>query len=295
MNGRAVGVALLAVLAGCSLLGGSGPATDTVTPAPVPDQTAGTPTLPPGLAGDGVTDLDALIGAHLDAVAATSYVWTDRSHRIYDGSASVRSLDRQVVFVNGTTYYWDLDPRPIVVRWWSTPRLDDERYADGHTRYSYRTVPGGDPVYAVRRARDASRQLAWVSALSVELYLGLPDATVSTVRVDGERYFRVEASRERYSLPVPGESPVYNYSVRALVAPTGLVERLNATYLTERSAFGTRVTYRYEFREVGTATLTRPDWVDDARARAGTPVPTATAAPGRLGSDGRRTNFYSTR
>lgn len=275
MASRAVLAGLLVVLAGCSVLGGTDPV-ETVTPVPVPEETTERPPLPPGLSGDGVTDLDALVWAHVRATTDTSYAWTDRERRTdADGSSQV-SLDRRVVFVDGTTYYWDLETRPLLERQRVDVPAGDERFADGRTVYT-RAGTGGTDTYTARPATDASRRLAWVSARSLDLYLEVPDAAVSATSREGERYYRVDARRSVYVLPLGVVA--YDYRARALVSPSGLVERLNVSYHTARGDGATRVSYSYAFEDIGTATLEEPAWLPRARAETTAADPAGTARP----------------
>jgi hypothetical protein len=277
MATRTAAVALVVLLAGCSLLGGgTGAETGTVTPLEVPTETTEGPTLPPGVTGAGVVDVDALVRAHVRAAASTSYVWVDRERRFYGNGSSLVSFERRVTFVNGTTYHRVLDPRPMFARGvYDRPR-DEQRYADGRWLYRFGDSTSAEPAYRVEPATDASRRLARLSGESVGIYLAVPNATVSVTRVDGRRYYEVTAHRDRYPIAIPLVGDVYDYSVEAVVAPSGFVGRLNATYRTDPEGGANRVRYSFAFTEVGSATLTEPPWLPAARARTD---PTATAAP----------------
>lgn len=264
---RLIAVGLLVVLAGCSLLAGDAqppPRADTVTPAPVPSAPTDGDRLPPGVTGAGVVDVDALLAAHVRVATDTPYVWADRQRRVYGSNTTIVSFERRITFVDDRRYRWQLEPRPMFARGEYDRPLVDERFADGDWRYDRRGAPGRGAEYAVEPATGASRRLARVSGQSVGLYLDVPNATVSVVRVDGERYYEVIAREDSYPLAVPLVGDAYNYSVHALVTPAGLVTRLNATYWTAPDGSGTRVHYGYAFRDVGTATLDRPAWVAEA-------------------------------
>ncbi len=274
---------LLAVvcLAGCSSLSG-GPAVDaatpTVTPAPVPE-TEGVTGLPPGLTGAGAVDARALAGAHVRAAAGTSYVWTDSERRTYAGGGTVVPFARRIVLVDGLTYHRTLDPRPMFVRADDRRPVDAERFGDGRRRYQLPRRGSVPEDVRVGPGEDVARRLAGVSGRSVAIYLDVPSATVSAAREDGRRRYRVEAARDRLALDVPLTGEVFDYRVTATVTPAGFVTRLNATYRTEPGGNGTRVRYGYRFRDVGTATLRTPSWVEAARRSAST---NATAAGSRV-------------
>lgn len=95
--GAAVALAVLLVLAGCSIgPGGEPESIGSATPAPIPTDTP-TPTPArevPGLTLDGVVDADALAGAHERGLAAESYT--------YDFEGSRRLDNRTVAAYSGT-------------------------------------------------------------------------------------------------------------------------------------------------------------------------------------------------
>lgn len=275
MDGRALVVVGLLVLAGCSVVAdGGGPDTPapTLTPAPVPTTaptaTAAPSPLPPGVTTRGTISSSALAFAHVRATVGRSYVWTERRRTLTatgDGNwTEARNRTRTIRLEDGDTYRWTRSRRVI----WNGLTLDYrpavERYADGETRY-VRERDADGPVYRARPATNDSEVAALVAANRVQSYLALRNVSVSVGRIDGERRYWVESTGGG----VVDREYAANYSVGALVTPEGFVRRLSVTYTTERRGTPTRIEYEYAYRQIGNVTVSPPEWLPEARAAVG--------------------------
>ncbi|ELZ27441.1 hypothetical protein C475_05965 [Halosimplex carlsbadense 2-9-1] len=272
MDGRALVVVGLVVLAGCSIVADGGDSegpVETLTPAPVPttaptDTVAPSP-LPPGVTTGGTISPSALASAHVRAVTGRSYVWAERRRTLTatgDGNwTEARNRTRTVRLEDGDTYRWSRSRRVV----WTgltlgyQPAL--ERYSDGDTRYVREQDVDG-PLYRARPATNDSQIVALVAANRVQSYLSLRNVSVSVGQVDGQRRYWVESDGGGV---VDGEYAA-NYSVGAVVTPDGFVRRLSVSYTTERRGTPTRIEYEYAYRQVGNVSVTPPDWIDEARA-----------------------------
>jgi hypothetical protein len=242
---RVAVIVLITLLAGCGSILGTPEATETVTPAAVPEvsetPTAGEGPLPPGLTGGGVRDSAALATAHLDAVRGRSYTW--RSQRLFGATQNDRTLRVAA-------------PRRYSYRQTSPgAEANTTEFADGevvYTRY-YRFVE------RLRRAPapNATDQYGPMAAGAIERYLAVESATVAETLVDGDRYYRVRASTDRYR---PIDAAV-NYSVTALIAPDGFVRSLHATYEIDGENRTVAVEHRFRYTDIGTTTVTEPQWL----------------------------------
>jgi hypothetical protein len=268
MDGRALVVVGLVLLAGCSLVadgGDAGASMETLTPAPVPTVTP-TPTpspFPPGVSADGTIRPSALATAHVEAVVGRSYVWTERSRVLYGGEGNwtvTRNRTRTVRLEDGRNYVSTRSQRVL----WTGLSLEYqpaiERFADGTTRY-VRETAGDDVTYRASEATDASGALATLAAGPVQGYLAVSNATVAAGRVDGGRRFLVRAEG---SGVLDGEYAA-NYTVEALITDEGFVRRLSATYHTDRRDTPVRIDYDFAYRRVGDVTVSPPAWLPEAR------------------------------
>lgn len=243
MNWRVVAVALLAVTAGCESLGAEQPRSETVSPAPVPSDPVSTtgPTLPPGVTGGGVADVDRLARAHLDAIADRSYV--KRVDRSVDGRNSTATLRVQ----SPTRYRFERSDEGTGTNasgfadgtWLYT------RYVQFSSRFSY------EEVQPVRERHGTS------VVRSIRRYLSLSNATVAETLVDGELHYEITAEKTRYG----GIEAARQYRVRAVLTPDGLVRSLTVSFLTRYNGKTVRLSYSHEY-EYRNVTVERPEWVE---------------------------------
>jgi hypothetical protein len=247
MNWRIVTVAFAVVLAGCGALGGaSDPARDpaeetpTLSPVPVPEVTTAPPTLPPGVTGANVSDANALVDAHLSAVQGRSYTLTVR--------VSVDEERSERLFrVETPTRYYRIDRL-------AEPRGDTTQFADGDTLYT-RTEYGSAIQYG--RFDDPTLSQSQTVMLS-RAFLQVDAVSVAETRVDGELAYELTGQ-----YPVhPAVSTLANFSLRAIVEPSGFIRSVNVSYVRTGSDAGTNVTRSFAYSDVDATTVERPAWVD---------------------------------
>jgi|AntDeeMinimDraft_4_1070355.scaffolds.fasta_scaffold00631_15 hypothetical protein len=255
---------VLAVLAGCGTLTGSSAETTTVTPAPVPtaapspDNSRGV--LAPGLTASGVTDTGALAHAHVEVVNGTSYRWErsrSATHRF--GNATAESGETRVLtYENPSRYFLQVNPYETVIDGRVRSLSDYEAYADGDVVYrTWRTDNGR----TVRERSDVDETPDGVddAAVAIRRYLDLENQRVS--RIDAGEGAHYEVVGTRTSLPRFGRLDTYR--TRAVVRSDGFVRSLNVTFTVRRNDERIDVHDNFTYRQVGTATVTEPEWVVD--------------------------------
>lgn len=267
MNWRVVFVGLLAVTAGCGGILGDSEQRSTVTPVPVPTQSP-TPEDPrvgvaPGLSADGIIDTMFLARNHREAARATSYVWTEnetRFHR-YDNVSVNTSEYQRVTFESASRYHRYVRLHQTEIDGQLRYVQDYEEYGDG--QYEYNTWFGHDPEHTYRRdgEANASREYANLATGPILRYLNVENETVTPIDVGERQYYEVEGTQS----VVAGYGNVTNYTARAVIREDGFVRSLEATFEAERAGEVIVVRYNYTYTEIGTATVTEPDWVDEAR------------------------------
>lgn len=260
MNVRVALVVVLAISAGCSALDTSGEATTTVTPAPVPqpNETAEAETLPPGVTGNAIVDINRLGGAHRQATNSSSYTW----HSNY---VVVRTLDNGTL--NNTVRQGAYVENQSVYTYWTNRKEAEEdqgfnylgnytEYADGKARYT-RLAQGNEYQYAELAPQPARRQVGQRAGASIIEYLQAENVTVALTVVDGERGYEITGTD--YALPTAGQ--LRNYSVRAIVTSEGFVRSLNVSFTRMQGGEREMVTYSFAYTQVGNTTVEEPAWV----------------------------------
>jgi hypothetical protein len=246
MNWRGVAVALAVVVAGCgSVVGGAGPGgqgadtpAPTLTPAPVPAVTETPVTLPPGVAGNRVTNATTLYEAHTDYIRGRSYTLHVRVE--VDSGSSER-----VFGVETPTRYYRHD---------RLPGRNFTRYADGDRVY-VRSVLGGNDLYA--SSDDPDRPSAPTVRLS-KAFLQLDDVRVAETLVDGELHYELTGS-----YPVhPTVDSLRDVRIRAVLGPQGFIRSLNTSYVAVSAGTRTNVTRSFAYTDVDSTTVERPLWVE---------------------------------
>jgi len=250
MNWRAVAVVLSLVLAGCgSVVGGNGSAgaadsdeastpTPTLTPVPVPEVTTASPTLPPGVTGDSVTDSAALYDAH------TAYL-QGRSYTLEVRVRADETRSERLFRVETPTRYYRRD---------LLPGRNFTRFADGETIYT-RTAIGDNELFA--RSDDVDAPSAPTIRLS-KAFLQLEEVRVAETLVDGRLHYELTGS-----YPVhPTVETLRNVTIAAVVHPAGFIRSLNVSYVAARGGTETNVTRSFAYSDVDATTVERPAWVD---------------------------------
>lgn len=260
-------VAVAVVLAGCSALLGSD------RPEPTPEATA-TPTPTPrpiGLSASGVSDPYQLRTAHLEVLDGQSYTheytmtvsWGGAERGRVDTAIRV-SADRSRLLLQ----------REVMgeVPTWLMPVGSVERYDAGTTAYV--RDPATDETSVEQSPPGASTSDSYVLGIdAVYRWLGDVDTAVTgTETVDGRTLYVVDGTAD---LVESARSVVRNVSVRALVAPSGLVVEFRAELDLRRKdpvADGrsrVHVVHEISHSAVGETTVPRPDWA--AGGEPGTP------------------------
>lgn len=243
MDGRLAVVVLVVVLAGCgSIAGDAGQdqtAAETLTPVPVPEETPEPASLPPGVTGDGVPNSNALFGAHLSALEGESYTLRVRIANDDEVSTHLFRVESQHRYLRSSLL--------------GGYGQNVTSFTDGERVY-IRSEFDGVPNYA--RGNVTERPTSHTVRLS-KVFLRLEDAEVAKVLRDGEIHYRIRGRYDEH----PRAQSLKDFSVHAVVSQEGLIRSLTASYTVEGSGGPTNVTRAFEYTEVGTTTVERPDWV----------------------------------
>jgi hypothetical protein len=246
---------------------------DTATPAGTPADTP-TPSRPPGVAADGSVDANRLAIAHYRSLRTNAF----RLERNYTGPDSRRgrvtdTYTRQyrMVEVGGETHFAR----------WRTVRCNDtatarERYFDGSALYEAHydgtnVTTGPVPL----QGNDIYPRAADTSAAVVRRYLDTPNVTARPLPGDVAGRYRVRARGQPSDVLVPTTT---NYTARATVHPSGVVERLDAEFRTPNASRLTRLSVRHSLFRIEPPDV--PPWYRE--------LPNATYANVTVRADGRR-------
>jgi hypothetical protein len=262
MRPRAVLLAVVLVLAGCSTFGGPSDPGETVTPAPVPSPETPTPTetpepddeesVPPlTLAAGTEVSADRLARNHLAALRNRSYRMTTRHHRVVtvNGTVTRRVVQTERIWVVNATYRYDIARTTTAAN--STERYNRSVYADENGARMRVDSNTGSQVFELD-AVGGSERFAAASAERVRRYLTNPEQSV--IERDGRFLIRGEGSSH------PDQTFTTNNVVRAVVEPNGLVRSLTASY-EERARVGPRQVTE-SFTVVDAERVPEPDWLN---------------------------------
>lgn len=277
---RAAVVAVLVVLAGCSALA-PGPDTDanpeTVTPAPVPTDSG----LAPGVGPSTVTDASALAAAHGAALGNESYTLvTNRTVRTANGSLR-SALTVRLALSSGPSRNYHAT---VSVEGPAAPLVIGEP----PTRAEYWT---DDEVYLRRQTID--NRTVYSRYDDADAYVGTWSFWLGTVALDLGPEIDLQSTLEGFETRVADRSPagrvhlvgtavrsegfvdnpaeverVENATLHAFVARSGFVESYHVVYdATLDDGERVRVRRSVRFERVGTTTVDRPSWYDEAMER----------------------------
>lgn len=252
-------LALAVLLAGCQF-GATGTetadplATDTeTTPTATPDPFGGV-AHPPGVDESGVTDVDGLLEAHAAALADASVTVDTRFHLTVDGSGQNVSLRGETV--------------PDGVRGWMEIELRDgvgTYYTEDGTTY-YREVVDESVTYGTtgavsavpERPRFGSDERIETAVESAEW------EPVGSVERDGRTLVEFRAtSVDPPDVNTTGDATVSSDG-RLLVAPDGVVHHVDVSTTVENENGTVRYGTSVSLSGVGSTTVERPDWYDQA-------------------------------
>jgi len=205
-------------------------------------------TYPPGVNRSGITAYQRLVSAHESQLANRSHRVTLVYREVKNGTVT-GGTTQTVRVENETTYYATATEFGNTESF--TPSFTDGTvYANGSVEFE-RTATGvtrRSPRGAAQFQTALSRYLGWY--LSVEdsrIISTTPDGNPSTVSIamDGD--------------PYPG---VTNTTGAAVVTESGVVTQVHRTHSEPGSAVRIVITIRVS--DIGTTTVSSPDWADDA-------------------------------
>lgn len=313
--GAALTAGMLA-LAGCSgFVPAGGTPTETVTPAPVPSPPPATRTPettgPPGVANGLVTNPGALWRAHQEALTNASYaVQFEETIRYANGSISSTVARTTRVSRDGLRSRGVVRARGNVrlPLFTDATRVEfylegDEGYARaGNARGDSQEDDGREPRYA-RFDRSFESRFR-VSSSSLFYLFGSMELRVDGIRRGNVTVFRIVSTDLvapgflAEALDVDGDASIENASLRAMVAPSGLVRAYRLNYTLESGRTVLRGTRSVQYGGIGSTGVRRPPWyreaVDATPVRPGSGTPegpaietfTPTATPSRNATGG---------
>lgn len=287
MSPRVLAVALLAVavaLAGCGATVGPSDAgtttpTATVTPTATATQTdtatSDDPAFPPGVTGDGVAEPLALTNAHATVLGNASFAVTANTTERYE-NGRLRTRKRTTATFARSKDRYAIDhvvagSEPSVMDA-STGHLS--AWADGEGVYQ-RIVVGGSASY--QHLRDANGNLrdpgAYLLADQIEedrLYVLFSALDLSVERVTREGATRYRLTSGALSNPDAVASSfdldgIDRANLTALVDSRGVVYEYRVEYVGSVENRTVRGIHEVRYDEVGSATVERPGWVDEAQ------------------------------
>jgi len=258
-------VGVLVVLSGCAgVLDGNDDGETSPDPSETPPGVANA-TLPPGVNETSLVDADALIGAHVEAMAAEGFVYTYEHRRVktFPNDTTIRDISvhgevRATANLTALREEADRDrPRDETTNGWTNATGGFERVvADGTT-------------YERRSSGPSAADTVHYLLMNV---LGNGEWNLSTVADGGEQVVLVaDGSRDG----TPGSRMTPSVAGRLVVDGEGRIRELNVTARRQwyESDVGgridTRRTFTYEVTAVGNVSVSRPGWVDEARNATG--------------------------
>ena len=264
---RTAVLALCLVTAGCTGFVGSDPAaSETVTPAPVPESP---PTaVAPGLSEEGVRDVDALVRAHVAGLSNTSY--TVEHRRTVDGATGARRVDQTTRAEISAQYRSYTAVRtitgPAVTDQEIRTHSEDRRAIQwilGDGTNSSKIVADGRGIGAPPRPpREALFFEPTYHSRIRALFLGANVTAVVPVHTGdaetrGTRVVWVHANSaaDRSQFPVAAADRVGDVSFTATVMPSGVVRSYDLQYTVVRNGTTLRVTESLRYTDLGATTV----------------------------------------
>jgi len=262
----AVALAVVVALSGCA--GFTTSQTPTVTPAPLPDETpseTGPASLAPGLTEDGIDDALTLSTTHFSLLRNSSYTaLSDRT--VHETDGTFRRERQETMRVDRNRMYRSVEAggpnrsgRYTRIESWRNGSLYLVAATDDRgTGYSDRSSgEHGNWLYGVHQTVPASQQLfTLLQSLETDTTGKTPNGSFR-VRATG-----IEDQRALDRLVLG--TGVRNVSFEAIVTPEGLLQSYEFRYDVDRSGRTVRVVRRLRYRNVGSTTVDRPPWYDEA-------------------------------
>lgn len=319
--GAVLGAGVL-VLTGCSgFVPADGTSTETVSPFPVPSPSAtrtAEATVPPGVANGLVTNPGALWRAHRDALSNASYaVRFEETVRYANGSTRSKiekitrvSRDglRSRSFVRGQGEV-NLPLFPNATR--------VELYIEGEEGYARARDPAGDGQGTGDDQEDDGQRprYARIAGTFETRYRGPPSSllfVIGSMELQATRTRRGNGTAFRVvstelvapvflaeALDLDEGLSIERASLRATVAPSGLVRKYRLNYTLSSDGTVLRGTRSVRYRGIGSTDVDRPLWIREAidaapvgtgsessrRATVETPTSTPIATPSAKATD----------
>lgn len=273
---RAAALALLVLLAGCSFGSPGGTPTETVSPAPLPDDVG----LPPGVTDDGVTDPRALGEAHRAALAGRSFTLSS-NRTVLGPNGTLRSgLDVRVELAEDRSYHarvaTDGPDAPVLLGrppasgvYWSNgsvhfrkltrenrttyDRIDPDAAFVGSWQFWTTTV-----AYGGVRVREPT-------VLYAQTFDAIPTEVADRRTANGTIVVRLEGDRATspaFSQLDPDR--VRDVSLVAEVDDRGLVRTFHLSYVAVVDGDAYEVDWRIEYDRLDGTTVEPPEWADRA-------------------------------
>lgn len=264
---RVLIVALAVVLAGCPAVG---PA---VTPTPEPEE------YPPGVSSEGVVDAPALARAHDATIENSSYTLvSNRTVRYTNGTVAsavfVRlelAADRSF-FVRTSTAGPEgpefLGAPPASGEFWSNGTVYVSALArDGEVSHSQFEPPNNHVgTWRYWRATVPFGGQGGHARETISGVFGSVRTDVTNVRRVNETTVYTVAGSEAVDgeFATVGSGPVGNVTVTAEVTESGLLRRMDLTYVTFQDDRSVRFEWTLRYTDLGTTTVSRPAWFERA-------------------------------
>jgi hypothetical protein len=275
---RAALVVLVLVLAGCNYAPADGTATESVSPAPVPEDVE----FPPGVDESGVVSPSRLADAHVDALGSQSFTLVS-NRTVRDADGRVRShLEVTVAVGENRSYLADLTTAgpegPVLLGrppargvYWSDgsdharkltrrnetsyDRIDASRTFAGSWLFWTNTVAYGG---VIGRSSAESFYRSTLRDVPAELAGQRTENGTTVVRLVGDR-----AGSTDFSQVDAGD--VRDVRLEAVVDERGLVRSFRLSYEAVVDGDLRTVDWEISYERVGNTSVSRPDWFDRAR------------------------------
>ncbi len=223
----------------------------------------------PGVANEGITDVDALAAAHASVLGNRSYRLELEYVESVGGTVTARGTET-VRVASRRSFVSDVDWRGTPVGF--TPVASQPSYGDGTVRHRPATNGAGLATYALTDLSPAGEQ-GWRASRYIRWYLSANESRLERTLVHTEQSTAVvEATGTTY----PNAD---DYAVRAHITEEGFVRSLSVSYVltaADESPVAVRFSFRYRVDEA--VSVSPPAWHDDGETTA-TVTPTRATSP----------------
>lgn len=277
----ALPLVLLLILAGCSgFTGQSTPTEQVTTAAPVPTGGAGVPgdRLAPGLASDGVTDVERLGRAHDRALANRSFTQTTRSVSRFDNGTVYRRLL--------VTTAVDADGDYLFVSEWTrlSGRSDDVVRLVGWGNDSHnvrRLIRDGAPNETEVLGRESVAADGRNGPMLADLLARAGVTVAGENTTDGRtEYLLTARGLNRETIPYASSLRQSGGRLRAVVTGEGFIRSAAGRATGTLAGEPAQVRFTASYDDLDETTVEKPAWVDRALANGTVSRPeTVTATP----------------